>query len=380
MEFIDLKAQYNYLKEEIDENVASVMRSAKFIGGSEISQLEEKLKEYVGRKYCITCGNGTEALQLAYMALGIKAGDAILCPDMTFIASVEPACLLGAIPIFVDIELDSYNMDPADLEKKIRNIRREGKLNIKAVVSVDFLGNPAKYNEIKEICDRYGIYLIEDAAQSMGASYRGKKCCSFGDIACTSFFPSKPLGCYGDGGAIFTDNDDWAQSINSFKVHGKGTSKYDNVRIGMNSRLDTMQAAVLLAKFAILEEEIEKRQKIAKIYTKALEEIVKVPIVGDLSISSFAQYCVLFNSKQEREYVARKMEEAGIPTLVYYPRTMHSLVVFKDVKKYNKNEYRNAIQYAECNLGLPFSPYPSKEDKGLVVETLKNSIYAFREQ
>ena len=325
MEFIDLKAQYQYLKEEMNQGLAQVLESARFIGGTEVSQLERRLQEYTTRKHCISCGNGTDALLLAYMAIGVKEGDAVFCPDMTFIASIEPACLLGATPIFVDIDIKSYNLDPQSLEERVREIKESGKFNPKAVVAVDFLGNPAELTEIRNICDKYDMYLIEDAAQSMGASYEGKKCCSFGDIACTSFFPSKPLGCYGDGGAVFTDNDEFAELMRSIKVHGKGVSKYDNVRIGINSRLDTLQAAVLLTKLSVLDEEIEKRGKFADIYQNALQDIVKVPQIREGNISSFAQYCVLFHSEEEKDFIAQRMEENGIPSLVYYPNPLHSL-------------------------------------------------------
>lgn len=378
MEFIDLKAQYQYLKEDIGKGIAHVLESAKFINGPEVSQLEQKLQEYTGRRHCISCGNGTDALLLAYMAIGVTKGDAIFCPDMTFIASIEPACLLGATPVFVDINWDSYNMDPVGLEKRIQDIKADGKLVPKAAVAVDFLGNPAEIAEIRGICEKHGIYLIEDAAQSMGASYQGQKCCSFGDIACTSFFPSKPLGCYGDGGAVFTDNDDFAEIMRSIKVHGKGSSKYDNVRTGINSRLDTFQAAVLLAKLSVLDEEIGKREVIAQVYEAALSDIVKVPVIGKGNVSAYAQYCILLDSAGEKDYVAQQMKERGIPSLVYYPNPLHSLVTFKNVAEFNAADFSNAEKYAQCNLGLPFSPYLSEEDQNAVIQAVTDSVGEFR--
>jgi dTDP-4-amino-4,6-dideoxygalactose transaminase len=378
MEFIDLKAQYQYLKEEMNQGLAQVLESARFIGGTEVSQLERRLQEYTTRKHCISCGNGTDALLLAYMAIGVKEGDAVFCPDMTFIASIEPACLLGATPIFVDIDIKSYNLDPQSLEERVREIKESGKFNPKAVVAVDFLGNPAELTEIRNICDKYDMYLIEDAAQSMGASYEGKKCCSFGDIACTSFFPSKPLGCYGDGGAVFTDNDEFAELMRSIKVHGKGVSKYDNVRIGINSRLDTLQAAVLLTKLSVLDEEIEKRGKFADIYQNALQDIVKVPQIREGNISSFAQYCVLFHSEEEKDFIAQRMEENGIPSLVYYPNPLHSLEAFDNVRQFHKGDFRNSQEYAQCNLGLPFSPYLKEEDQKAVIETVRTAVEEYR--
>lgn len=278
MEFIDLKAQYRALQGEIDANIQRILAGAHFIGGEEVAEFEEKLAAYVGRKHCVSCGNGTDALQLVYMAYGIGAGDAVFCPDMTFIASVEPACMLGAAPVFCDIEPDTYNLDPVSLEAHIQSVLAEGTLRPRAVVAVDFLGNPAKYDEIGAICKKYGLLLIEDAAQGTGASYKGKKCGSFGDIATTSFFPSKPLGCYGDGGAVFTDDDAIAELLRSYKVHGKGPKgKYDNVRIGLNSRLDTLQAGVMLPKLAVLEREIAMRQEIAERYHDAFAASFSFP-------------------------------------------------------------------------------------------------------
>lgn len=287
MEFIDLKAQYRALQGEIDANIQRILAGAHFIGGEEVAEFEEKLAAYVGRKHCVSCGNGTDALQLVYMAYGIGAGDAVFCPDMTFIASVEPACMLGAAPVFCDIEPDTYNLDPVSLEAHIQSVLAEGTLRPRAVVAVDFLGNPAKYDEIGAICKKYGLLLIEDAAQGTGASYKGKKCGSFGDIATTSFFPSKPLGCYGDGGAVFTDDDAIAELLRSYKVHGKGPKgKYDNVRIGLNSRLDTLQAGVMLPKLAVLEREIAMRQEIAERYHDAFAGKLQLPVITDGCVSA----------------------------------------------------------------------------------------------
>lgn len=379
MEFINLKAQYQHLKDTMDKNIENVLTSTKFIGGPEVSQFEEELGKYVGKKHCISCGNGTDALQLAFMALGVTKGDAVFCPDMTFIASVEPACLLGATPIFVDIDIMSYNIDPIELEKRVQEVKKEGELKPKVVVAVDFLGNPSRIDEIQQICKKYGMYLIEDAAQSMGAFYKGEKCGSFGDIACTSFFPSKPLGCYGDGGAVFTDNDDFAEIMRSIKVHGKGSSKYDNVRIGMNSRLDTLQAAVLLTKLTVLDEEIEKRQKTAEMYRKQLKDIVRVPEVECSDTASYAQYCILLNSTKERDYVIKRMKEADIPTLIYYPNPLHSLVAFEYVNQFNLADFQYTVEYAKCNLGLPFSPYLLEGDQLKVIDVVKESIKDFRD-
>ena len=249
MQFIDLKAQYQALKPQIDANMQQVLDSAQFIGGPVVKKLETQLAEFVGRKHCITCANGTDALQIAFMLYGVGHGDAVFCPDITFISSTEPAKMLGATSVFCDIEPDTYCLSPESLERQIQAVLQEGKLKPKAVVAVDILGNPCDYDRIVPICEKYGLVLIEDAAQSFGASYKGKRCGAFGQIATTSFFPAKPLGCYGDGGAVFLDDDAMADICRSICVHGKGPGgKYDNIRIGMNSRLDAVQAAVLLPK------------------------------------------------------------------------------------------------------------------------------------
>ena len=254
MEFIDLKAQYAGLKVQIDAGIQGVLAHGKFIMGPEVEEFEQALHEYSGKKHIITCASGTEALQLVFMAYGIGTGDAVFCPDVTFIASVEPACMMGATPVFCDIIPDTYNLCPKSLEQQIQNVLKAGIHKPKAVVAVDFLGNPAEYTALKVICEKYGLLLIEDAAQSFGGSYQRHKCTSLGDIACTSFFPAKPLGCYGDGGAVFTDSDEIAEICRSLRVHGKGESKYDNVRVGLNSRLDTLQAAILLPKLKALQD------------------------------------------------------------------------------------------------------------------------------
>ena len=373
MEFIDLKAQYRALKDDIDAGIQKVLLDAHFIGGEEVYELEAQLASYIGRKHCISCANGTEALQLVFMAYGIEEGDAVFCPDMTFISSVEPAVMLGASPVFCDIDPDTYNIDPASLEEQIKRVEKEGKLRPKFVVAVDFLGNPADFDLISRICKEHHLILIEDAAQATGASHKGKKCGSFGTIATTSFFPSKPLGCYGDGGAVFTDDDQTAAILNSLKVHGKGPKgKYDNVRIGLNSRLDTVQAAVLIAKLKVLDKEIRKRQEIAERYDEAFRQRLQIPTVTKNSISAYAQYCVLADSPEQRVRVLQAMKEAEIPSLIYYPNVLHSLEAFAPYPE--ETDMRNAQRYASCNFGLPFSPYLSLEDQQRVIETVLKAL------
>lgn len=372
MEFIDLQAQYKHLKDEIDSEIAEVLSSSKYIIGPKVELLERELAEYVGRKYCISCSDGTSALQLIYMAYGIGVGDAVFCPDMTFIASIEPACLLGATPVFCDIDSVSYNLSSESLERQINAVIDEGVLKPKAIVAVDFVGNPADYAAISNIAKKYGLILIEDAAQGMGASVNGKKCCSFGDIAATSFFPSKPLGCYGDGGAVFTDDDEMEKMLKSLRVHGKGIDKYHNVSIGINSRLDSIQAAVLLPKLRILDEEIGKRQEVAKLYSEKLSEKYYTPVISENNISSYAQYVICHREQGKRDKVVKELSDNGIPSLLYYPVPLHMLPVFKNVKCYSET-YDNTIHYSNEHLGIPFSPYISREDQERVI-TVLNSI------
>lgn len=374
MEFIDLKAQYKVLKKEIDLNIEEILDSAKFVGGPQVKEFESRLADFVGRKYCISCGSGTDALQLAYMVYGIGEGDAVFCSDMTFIASIEPACMLGATPVFCDIELDTYNIDPVALEEAINMVIEAGKLIPKAVVAVDFLGNPAKHEEIAAICNKYGLVHIEDGAQSTGSIYHNDKCGSFGDIATTSFFPSKPLGCYGDGGAVFTDDYEIADTCNSIKAHGKGPKgKYDNIRIGMNSRLDTLQAGILLPKLAVLEEEIEKRQIIAMRYNEAFSGKLQIPVIEGNSVSAYAQYCVLAEDMSQRSRILNAMKKANVPSLLYYPNPLHTLDAFSRYPGMEK-DFSNTQKYADCNFGMPFSPYLTEKDQELVIKTVLNAI------
>lgn len=371
MEFIDLKAQYKELYKDIHRNIDVVLRDAQFIGGKEVRLLEEKLACYVGRKYCITCANGTDALQLIYMAYNIGKNDAVFCPDMTFIASVEPACMLGATAVFCDIEQDTFNLSPVSLEQQIKSVLREGKKIPKAVVVVDFLGNPANYREIEEICKRYNLLLIEDAAQSMGGQIKEKKCGAFGDVACTSFFPSKPLGCYGDGGAVFTDDEKVAQIVRSLKVHGKGKDKYDNIRIGINSRLDTIQAGILLVKLDALDREMEMRKKAAHVYDIAFKEKIQIPYIENLHKSSYAQYCLLAKNEEERKRILQKMYENNIPSLIYYPNPLHTLKAFEC----NQDKiFHYAKEYASRNFGIPFSPYIKLEDQNKVIQVILEAL------
>ena len=371
MEFRDLLRQYDYLRDEIDAAIKNILSSGRFIGGNAVVQLEDTLAEYVGVKHCITCGNGTDALQLALMAWGIKPGDAVFVPDFTFFSSGEVVAAVGATPVFVDIDERTFNIDPNSLENSVGYVLDNTELKPTVVIAVDLFGQPAEYPELKKICNKYGLLLLEDGAQGFGGQIEDKMACSFGDISTTSFFPAKPLGCYGDGGAVFTDNDEWAALIRSLAVHGKSSMKYDNVRIGMNSRLDTMQAAILLAKFsAFKKHEIYNVNKIASEYEKLLAESKFVlPIVKEGYLISWAQYTIQVPPNVNRAVLQNILSASEIPTMVYYPKPMHEQKAFAD----------NLICIDNCPvtaklinkvLSLPMGPYMSSQDCKMVCEAI----------
>lgn len=328
MQFIDLEAQYRHLKDKINYRIQKVLDHGQYIMGPEVQELEQKLAEYVGVKHAITCANGTDALTLAMMVLGIKEGDAVFCPTFTFFATAEVIAYEGATPVFVDSDEATFNICPINLEKRIQQVIAEGKLQPKAIIAVDLFGLPANYPEIEKIAKKYDLKLVEDAAQGFGGEINGKRAGSFGDIATTSFFPAKPLGCYGDGGAIFTNNDEYAELIKSYRVHGKGSDKYDNIRIGMNSRLDTIQAAILLEKLAEFPTELINRNKAADNYEKLLAGKYKTPQVPEGYISSWAQYTLVSDN---RDAEMSKYKEQGIPTMIYYGTCMHQQTAFENL-------------------------------------------------
>lgn len=376
MEFRDLKKQYQVLKTDIDSKVQTACANAQFIGGAPVKDLEKALAEYVGVKHCITCANGTDALSLAVMAWGIGEGDAVFVPDFTYFASGEIVAYEGATPIFVDVCRDTYNIDPVKLEKAITKAKDEGKYNLKAVVAVDLFGLPVDFDEIKKICKKYDLLLLEDGAQGFGGKLGGKTACSFGDISTTSFFPAKPLGCFGDGGAVFTDNDEWADLIRSYAVHGKGSSKYDNIRVGVNSRLDTVQACVLDVKFdAFKKYELEDINKVAAKYTElftdagALEKGMVLPVIKDGFYSSWAQYTVQLPKGADREKIQSEMKALGIPTMIYYIKPMHCQGAFEGTDS-AVADCEVTDEICDRVLSLPLDPYKSDEDIQKVVSEL----------
>ena len=382
MQFRDLQKQYEVLKTEIDGAMVKVAASAHFISGPEVKELEQKLAEYVGVKHCITCANGTDAITIAMRAWGVGKGDAVFVPDFTFFSSGECPADEGATPIFVDVDPRTYNLDPVRLEEAVKKVVADGKYRAKAVVAVDLFGLPADYPAIRAVCDKYGLLLLEDGAQGFGGNINGKMACSFGDISTTSFFPAKPLGCYGDGGAIFTDDDEWADLIRSYCVHGKDTSnpndpnaKYNNIRIGKNSRLDTLQAAILLPKFkAFVDYELEHVNRVAAWYTESLKDMdLALPVIADGYYSSWAQYTIQLPEGVDRKALQAALKAEGIPSMVYYAKPMHLQGAFAGT---DSAEADCPVTVRLCNtvLSLPMDPYKTREDVALVVAALGKAL------
>ena len=356
MQFRDLKKQYEVLKTEIDAAMIRVATDCNFISGKQVEELEKELAEYVGVKHCISCANGTDALSMVMMAWNIKEGDAVFVPDFTFFASGEVVSFEGATPVFYDVYPDTFNANLESLEEAILSVKEEGKLNLRAMIAVDLFGQPADYTRLEVLAKKYNLLLLEDGAQGFGGRIGDRKACSFGDAATTSFFPAKPLGCYGDGGAIFTNDDEMAEYLKSIRVHGKGSFKYDNVRIGWNSRLDTIQAAILQVKFkAFKEYELASVNNVADKYTKLLGDVVKTPIVPEDMYSSWAQYTIQLDTEKERDAVQAYLKECGVPTMVYYPKPMHEQEAFAGNKVYVDCPITE--QLCKTVLALPMHPY-----------------------
>jgi dTDP-4-amino-4,6-dideoxygalactose transaminase len=379
MEFRDLKQQYRVLQAQMDKAIFDVVASGAYIMGKPVKELEAKLAEYVGVKHCLTCANGTDALTLALKAWGIGPGDAVFVPDFTFFSSAEIVPLEGATPVFVDVCEDTFNVDPEDLERTVLKVIAEGKLTPKVVVAVDLFGLPANYPEIRKVADKYGLLILEDGAQGFGGSIimpccdRPSRACSFGDIATTSFFPAKPVGCYGDGGAVFTNNDNWAALIESYRVHGKGEFKYDNVRIGMNSRLDTVQAAVLQVKLkAFADYELDAVNSAAEKYTARLKDIVDTPVIPEGFRSSWAQYTIRLKDTAQRDALQAALKEQGIPSMVYYPKPMHLQTAFSNTVIPGLTGHPCPVATSLCSrvLSLPMHPYITEE----AINTVCNAI------
>ena len=371
MHFIDLKKQQARIKDKIDTRIQAVLAHGKYIMGPEINELEQCLAEYVGVKRAISCSSGTDALLLVLLALKIGPGDAVLTTPFTFIATAEVVSLIGATPVFVDIDPKSYNIDPGKLRDVISEFKTAS-LNPKAIMGVDLFGLPADYDEINAIAKENSLYVIEDAAQSFGGEYKGRKAGSLADVACTSFFPAKPLGCYGDGGMCFTNDDGLAEIMNSLRIHGKGTDKYDNVRIGVNGRMDTLQAAITLAKFEIFPEEVQLRQKVAENYKSLIscEDVnLIVPEIPDGYLSAWAQYSILAENADLRSHLQEKLKQHDIPTAIYYPKPLHLQSAFANLN-YKPGDFPVSEDCANRIFSLPMHPYLTPEEQQQIIEGL----------
>lgn len=358
IKFIDLGAQQSRIKAEIDGGIARVLEHGKYILGPEVNELEEKLAAYTGARYCITCANGTDALQIALMALGVGAGDEVITPGFSYIATAETVALLGAKPVYVDIDSASYNLDPALLERAITP-------RTKAIIPVSLYGQCAEFDTINAIAARYELPVVEDGAQSFGASYKGRKSGNLSTIGCTSFFPSKPLGCYGDGGAIFTSDEELAISIRQIARHGQDR-RYHHIRVGVNSRLDTLQAAILLPKLTILDDEIAARQRVATAYAELFRStnMLQLPKIAEHNVSAWAQYTVRVG---DREVVQEALQRAGIPTAVHYPLPLNRQPAVAD----HEVSLPIGDQAAEEVMSLPIHPYLQDKHLEFIVETIE---------
>jgi dTDP-4-amino-4,6-dideoxygalactose transaminase len=367
--FIDLKAQRRRLGARIEQAIARVVDHGGYIMGPEVRELEDKLARFVGAKHCVSCANGTDALALVLMAWGIKPGDLVFVPAFTFVATAEVVCWLGATPVFVDVREDSFNIDPASLEAAIAAAKgREGRP--RAVIAVDLFGQPADYRALQSIADRHGLLLLADAAQSFGAALDNRRVGTYGAATATSFFPAKPLGCYGDGGAVFTESDELAEVLRSLRVHGQGSDKYDNVRVGVNARLDTIQAAVLIEKLAIFENEIERRQRVADRYNAALSDVAAVPRLMHGATSVWAQYTLRV---KDRARLAGACKRAGVPTAVYYPIPLSQQTGYR-----HHPTAPGGVPVSERLAGevisLPMHPYLEPEVQDYIIGTVCSAL------
>lgn len=388
MHFIDLAIQQQRIRDKLDVNIGAVLSHGQYILGPEVRALEECLAAYVGVKHAVACSSGTDALLLGLMACRVEPGDAVFTTPFTFVATAEVIRLIGAIPVFVDIDPATYNIDPKALKQAIRALREndptvhplpvsaspssEGRRPVtpKGIIAVDLYGLPADYGQINAIAREHGLFVIEDGAQSFGAQAGEKKAGSLADIGCTSFFPSKPLGCYGDGGMCFTDDDQRAQLMRSISLHGEGNDRYENVRIGINGRLDTLQAAVLLAKFDIFPEELELRQKVARSYTELLScSNFATPRVADGYRSSWAQYSLIAKSEGHRAAARNRLKEKGIPTAVYYPKPLHLQTAFGSLS-YKRWDFPVSEDCSERIFSLPMHPYLKDDEMRLIAQHL----------
>ena len=374
MQFRDLKTQYAVLKDEMDKAILDVVASSAYVMGPKIKEMETAFAEYVGVKHCIACNSGTDALLLALKAWDVKPGDAVFVPSFTFFASAEVIAMQGATPVFVDVDADTFNMDVTDLERKIEQTLKAGKLKPRVVIAVDLFGLPADFMAIRKVADQYGLLVLEDGAQGFGGRIGEREACTFGDISTTSFFPAKPVGCYGDGGAVFTDNEEWAQLMDSYHVHGKGSDRYDNIRIGMNSRMDSIQAAILLVKLkAFKEHELVDVNQVAARYVEQLHDVVKTPVVPQGFYSSWAQFTLQVENKEVRAGLQAALKNLDIPTAIYYPIPMHRQTAFNYLNL-EENRCPVADRLADTVISLPIHPYLTEADQDMICNAVRGFL------
>ncbi len=371
IEFIDLKAQRRHIGDAMDKAIMGAVDAAQFILGPQVKAFEGELAKFCGAKHAIGCANGTDAIGLCLMAMSLRPGHAVICPSFTFASTAEVVAWLGATPIFVDIDERTYNMDPAQLEQAMATAKQSN-LVVKAVIAVDLFGQPADYAPIEAFCEAHGIALISDSAQGFGGMYKGRMTGSIGTFATTSFFPAKPLGCYGDGGALFTANDEYAAIIRSLQVHGKGTDKYDNVRIGVNSRLDTLQAAILLEKLKVYATEIEQRQVVANRYNAALSDVAVTPYVMPECTSVWAQYTIRV-AAEKRQDVMDALKLKGVPTAVYYPKPLHQQTAYKRFPVAG-NGLPVSERLSQEVMALPMHPYLDVATQDYIITAVRDSL------
>lgn len=368
--FVDLAAQFSRLEAEIRAAIDRVLKHGKFILGPEVSELEERLAAFAGVEHAVTCSSGTDALLMSLIAYDVGPGDAVFTTPFTFIATAEVISLIGATPVFVDIDPRTFNIDPALFETAVERIEAEGRLHLRGVIPVDLFGLPADYDALRQVTEGRDLFILEDAAQSFGALYKGRRAGALGDVAATSFFPAKPLGCYGDGGAVLTDDDALAARLESIRVHGKGTDKYDNVRIGLNARMDTLQAAIVLAKLQAFAEELEARQRVAERYTRGLSAVVETPWVPDGLTSAYAQYSIL---SEQRANIMAALKAEHIPSAIYYAKPLHLQGAFANLG-HQEGDFPVAERTSQRIFSLPMHPYLRDDEMGGIVNVIIQTV------
>lgn len=371
IEFIDLKAQQKRLKTEIDAGIAKVLAEGRYIMGPEVKEFEANLAAFGEAKHALGCANGTDALILPMLAWGIGPGDAVFCPSFTYCATAEIVAHVGATPVFIDIDRDTYNMDVESLRRAIEDVKTKGELTPRAIIAVDLFGQSADYEAISPVAKEHGLKLVADSAQGFGTTLNGKHPLHWADVTTTSFFPAKPLGCYGDGGAVLTNDQETADAMNSLRIHGKGTDKYDNVRVGMNSRLDTLQAAILLPKLAVFADEIERRNVVATRYIEGLKgHATRVPTVLDGVVSTWAQFTI---EVPDHAAFAAALKEKGIPTARYYPKPVHMQTAYEHFPCAG-NGLPNTMDCIDNIISLPMHPYLDAETQDMIIETAQAAL------